>query len=197
MPYIVWTRVIFWKNLVCGVLSVTGHRSVCNAHALHWEWHRACKETGGLAYISMFFLTSAAYGREWSASRPGPFTPAVNYVTPIAGVDVQRKSNDGSSIVESWASHYIDWAIPAPAKDCSVKEAARISVMLNYFCLSTLKFINDWFTKYAASFQQLVMSCVLTCHRQSGAVTSPCPVSTQSCLLVENLFGVDSDRKIT
>jgi hypothetical protein len=70
------------------------------------------------------FLTSALAGGDWSASRPGLFTPDTHWiggwVDPRAGLeDVEsRKScpypdlNSDFSVVQPIASRYTDYAIP-------------------------------------------------------------------------------------
>jgi hypothetical protein len=49
------------------------------------------KEYGGVDVESHIFLTSAISGGEWSASRPGSFTPSTHWiggwVDPKAGLD--------------------------------------------------------------------------------------------------------------
>jgi hypothetical protein len=61
------------------------------------------------------FLTSALLGGEWSASRPGRFTPQGKY--PRAGLDDVEKYRDSKSnpsVVQPVASRYTDYSIPAP-----------------------------------------------------------------------------------
>jgi hypothetical protein len=76
-------------------------------------------------------LTSALVGGEWSASRPGRFTPREKtsgshwiggWVGPRAGLDAvvkrkipspRRESNPRTSIVQPVAQRYTDWAITA------------------------------------------------------------------------------------
>jgi hypothetical protein len=75
------------------------------------------------------FLTSALVGGEWSASRPGKFTPGTHWtggwVGSRAGLDDVEKrnslpylgSNSDPSVVQPVASHYTDYAIPAPKEE--------------------------------------------------------------------------------
>jgi hypothetical protein len=88
----------------------------------YWEWR----------YSSTHSLTSALDGGEWSASRPGRFTPRERtprthciegWVGPRAILDavVKRKisilrheSNHKTPIVQLVAQRYTDWAITAP-----------------------------------------------------------------------------------
>jgi hypothetical protein len=81
---------------------------------------------GGSVGIAPPFMTSALDGCEWSASRPGRFTPAEialgahwigGWVGPEVGLDAVeerkilpcRESNPGRP-----ARCYTDWAIPTP-----------------------------------------------------------------------------------
>jgi hypothetical protein len=70
------------------------------------------------------FLTSALAGAEWSASRPGCFTPGINciggWVDPRAGLDnvenilgCYQDSNSNPSVIQPVASHYTKYTIPA------------------------------------------------------------------------------------
>jgi hypothetical protein len=79
-------------------------------------------------YRSTFFLTSALAGGEWSASRPGRFTPGEKapgthwiggWVGPRAGLDDVEKRKFLTlpglelrpSVVQPVASRYIDYAM--------------------------------------------------------------------------------------
>jgi hypothetical protein len=77
------------------------------------------------------FLTTALVGSEWSASRPGRFTPGERaprriggcWVGPRAGLDITEKRKfltlpglELPSAVQPVASRYTDYAIPAPFK---------------------------------------------------------------------------------
>jgi hypothetical protein len=82
-------------------------------------------------YSSIHFLTSALDGGEWSASRPGRFTPrerapgtawiggwvgprAVLYAVVKRKIpSPRRESNPRTPIVQSVAQRYTDWAITA------------------------------------------------------------------------------------
>jgi hypothetical protein len=82
-------------------------------------------------YISTHSLTPALDGGEWSASRPGRFTPRERvlgtrwiggWVGPRAFLDTvvkrkipspHRKSNPRTPIVQPIAQRYTDWAITA------------------------------------------------------------------------------------
>jgi hypothetical protein len=86
------------------------------------------KEYGGVDVQIHIFLTSALAGGEWSASRPGRFTPREkapgthwigDWVDPRAGLDDMDPT--GTRTPTPWssspvASHYTDYAIPAPIK---------------------------------------------------------------------------------
>jgi hypothetical protein len=91
------------------------------------------KRIGEWRYSSTHSLTSALDGGEWSASRPGRFTPWERapgthwigvWVVPRAILDAvakrkipshRRESNPKTPIVQSVAQSYTDWAITAPA----------------------------------------------------------------------------------
>jgi hypothetical protein len=81
--------------------------------------------------VSQVFLTSALAGGEWSASRPGRFTPGKESWYPSIrglsgpqnqsrrGGDEKNISPTGTRTPTPWpsspvASRYIDWTIPAP-----------------------------------------------------------------------------------
>jgi hypothetical protein len=84
---------------------------------------------GEWRYISTHSLTSAPDGGEWSASRPGRFTPRervpsthwiAGWEGPRAGLDTvvkrkipspRRESNPRTPIVQPIAQRYTDWAI--------------------------------------------------------------------------------------
>jgi hypothetical protein len=62
--------------------------------------HYATKAYGGIDVLIHIFLTSALVGGEWSASRPGRFTPGERvpgthwiggWVDPITGLDDLKK----------------------------------------------------------------------------------------------------------
>jgi hypothetical protein len=65
------------------------------------------------------FLTSALVGGEWSASRPGRFTQLDRSLCGPQSRSGQRgeerilDSNSDPSVVQSIASRYTDYAIPA------------------------------------------------------------------------------------
>jgi hypothetical protein len=85
---------------------------------------------GERRYSSYLYLTSALYGGEWSASRPGhALPPGKETPVPIgqeAGwtpepIWTQRLEEESSAsvgdltpVVQSVVSHYTDWATPAP-----------------------------------------------------------------------------------
>jgi hypothetical protein len=74
--------------------------------------------------VKVHSLISALDGGEWSASRPGRFTPRESsWVGPREILDVvvkrqipshRRESNPRTPIVQPVAQHYTDWAITAP-----------------------------------------------------------------------------------
>jgi hypothetical protein len=86
---------------------------------------------GEWKYSSTHSLTSALDGSEWSASRPGRFTPRETapgthwiggWVGPRAVLDAvvkrkipspRREPNPGTPIVQPVAQRYTDWAITA------------------------------------------------------------------------------------
>jgi hypothetical protein len=88
----------------------------------------AMKTYGEWRYSSTHFLTSALDGGEWSASRPGRFTPKEKaagthriggWVGPRAVLDAmvkrkipspRRESNPRTPIVQPVAQRYTDWA---------------------------------------------------------------------------------------
>jgi hypothetical protein len=88
------------------------------------------KTYGGVTVQIQVFLTSALVGGEWSASRPGRFTPGKiaqcthwigGWMGLRAGLDDVQKildligtRNFDPSAVQPVTSHYIDCAIPAP-----------------------------------------------------------------------------------
>jgi hypothetical protein len=89
------------------------------------------KAYGGVDVYIHIFLTSTLAGGEWSASRPGRFTPGESstdanwiggWVNPRAGLHyVEKKnswsyrdSNSDSSVVQLVASRYTDHDILAP-----------------------------------------------------------------------------------
>jgi hypothetical protein len=91
--------------------------------------HYAMKAYGGVDVWIYVFLTSVLAGGEWSASRPGLFTPRERtpgtnwiggWVGPRAGLDDVEKrnflplrdSNSDPSVVQLVASRYTDHAIP-------------------------------------------------------------------------------------
>jgi hypothetical protein len=83
------------------------------------------KAYGGVDVYIHVFLTSALVGGEWSASRPGRFTPGTHWIVglvdPTAGLDDAEKRNFLNlpglelrpSVVQPIASRYTDCAIPA------------------------------------------------------------------------------------
>jgi hypothetical protein len=88
------------------------------------------KAYGGMDVFIHIFLIAALAGDEWSASRPGRFTPGErdpgthwigSWMDHRAGLDdVKRKFltlpglNSDPSDVQSVASRYTDYAFPAP-----------------------------------------------------------------------------------
>jgi hypothetical protein len=90
---------------------------------------------GEWRYSSTHSLTSALDGGEWSASRPGRFTPRTRapcthwiggLVGPRAVLDTavkrkipnpRRESNPRTPIVQPVAQRYTDWAITAPKQN--------------------------------------------------------------------------------
>jgi hypothetical protein len=94
--------------------------------------HHPMKTYSGSGGIAPRILTSALDGGEWSASRPGRFTPrgitarthwVWGWVGPRAGMDMvskteipspRRESKPDHPIVQPVANRYTDWAIPAP-----------------------------------------------------------------------------------
>jgi hypothetical protein len=86
-------------------------------------------------YRSTHSLTSALDGGEWSASRPGRFTPRVRalgthwiggWVGPRAVLDAvvkrkipspRRESNPRTPIVQPVAQRYTDWVTTAPSNE--------------------------------------------------------------------------------
>jgi hypothetical protein len=88
------------------------------------------RRIGEWRYNSTHSLTTALVGGEWSASRPGRFTPRERtpgnhwiggWVGPRAGLDAvvnripspRRQSNPRIPIVQPVAQRYTDWAITA------------------------------------------------------------------------------------
>jgi hypothetical protein len=81
------------------------------------------KAYGGVDVYSHIFLTSALAGGEWSASRPGCFTPKERapgthriggWVDPRAELDnMEKRKFRPPSVVQPVASHYTDYAIQA------------------------------------------------------------------------------------
>jgi hypothetical protein len=83
------------------------------------------KAYGGVNVQISIFLTSALAGGEWSASRPGRFTPGTHriggWVDPRAGLDDLKREFFTLLGLElrplgrpPVASRYTDYAIPAP-----------------------------------------------------------------------------------
>jgi hypothetical protein len=117
-------------------------------------------------------LTSALDGGEWSASRPGRFTPRERapgthwiggWVGPRAVLDavVKRKiptshweSNPRTSIVQPVAQHYTTWAIMAPCnREVSFISSAQNSLYGEIFFVPSLNYnlkghpfiaVQDW-----------------------------------------------------
>jgi hypothetical protein len=97
---------------------------------LYWAPHHE-GVLGEWRYSSTHSLTSEPHGGEWSASRPGHFTPKEraigthligDWVGPRAVLDAvvkrkipspHRESNPRTLIVQSVAQRYTDWAIMA------------------------------------------------------------------------------------
>jgi hypothetical protein len=87
--------------------------------------HYTMKEYMGVVLQIHIFLTSAIVRGEWSASRPGRFTPGTHWrggwVGLRAGLDdvekrnswPYRDSNSDPSVVKPVASRYTGWATPA------------------------------------------------------------------------------------
>jgi hypothetical protein len=107
-------------------LQVEGKLSLCfNWAPLHED------VLGERRYSSTHYLTSALDGGEWSASRPGRFTPKERatgmhlmggWVVPKAGLDAVEKrkipsllrySKPRTPIVQSVAQRYTGWCITA------------------------------------------------------------------------------------
>jgi hypothetical protein len=94
------------------------------------------KAYGGVDVYIHIFLTSALVGGEWSASRPCRFTPGKEnfiggWVDPRTGLDDMEKwkffTIPGLElslplVVQSVASRYTDWAIPAPKEGLLICE---------------------------------------------------------------------------
>jgi hypothetical protein len=89
------------------------------------------KGYGGVDVQIHIFLTSALVGGEWSASRPGRFTPEERapsthqiggWVGPRAGLEYMESkkflvlpdSNSDPSVVQPVANRYTNYTIPAP-----------------------------------------------------------------------------------
>jgi hypothetical protein len=70
---------------------------------------------GEWIYRSIIFLTLPLVGGEWSASRPGRFTPGTHWI----GLDDVEKRKfftlPGLKLFHPVASRYTDYAIPAPS----------------------------------------------------------------------------------
>jgi hypothetical protein len=82
----------------------------------------------GSGCIAQPFLTSALDEGEWSASRPGRFTPRESapcthwiegWVGPRVGLDAMEKrkfchARNGTQVAQPVARRYTDWVIPTP-----------------------------------------------------------------------------------
>jgi hypothetical protein len=111
---------LFCTSLFKVKLSLCFNWAPCHEGVL-WEWR----------YSSTHSLTSALDGGEWSASRPGRFTPKErasgtlwigDWVSPRAVLDAavkrkipspRRESNPRTTIVHPVAQRCTDWAIAA------------------------------------------------------------------------------------
>jgi hypothetical protein len=110
------------------------------------------KRMGEWTYSSTHSLTSALDGGEWSASRPGRFTPKERapgthwiggWMGPRAVVEAvvkrkipspRRESNPRTPIVQSVAQRYTDWAITALHSCWYTRSLILLQVSLQETC---------------------------------------------------------------
>jgi hypothetical protein len=135
-------------------------------------------------YSSIHSLISVLDGGEWSASRPGRFSPRERapgihwiggWVGPRAILEAvvkrkipspRRESNPRTPIVQPVAKRYIDWAITAP-KFCMYgrKYHTRCGRETGNYKNITLKYTTSIY-----SYQMLLRR-----HHSAGGSTSPTP----------------------
>jgi hypothetical protein len=104
------------------------------------------KVYGGVDVYTYVFLTSALVGGEWSASRPGRFTPGerapsthwiggwVDLRTGLNDVEKENSfphqdSNSDPSAIQPVASHYSDYAILAPQDHGSLPHQLNLTLL--------------------------------------------------------------------
>jgi hypothetical protein len=149
------------------------------------------KAYGGVKVYSYIFLTSALAGSEWSASRPGRFTPGKTtpgtywisgWVGPRSNLDTLEKRKFltlpglelNCSVVQSVASRYTDVSIPAgwPCKllflwlflfILTLVYTQKFIELVELLCY--LRFSRKWVSRLGSL---TVMSCRLFYHENGG-----------------------------
>jgi hypothetical protein len=141
---------------------------------------------GKWRYISTHSLTSALDGGEWSASRPGRFTPKERtpgthwkggWVGPRAVLDavvkrkilsLRRESNPRTPIVQPVAQHHTDWAVTAPGTHNALSEISLFVYFRsfdNYIILCIRSYYLYESCIYVMAYHSLTgwVSCILRC----------------------------------
>jgi hypothetical protein len=143
-------------------------------------------------YSSTCSLTSVLDVGEWSASRPGRFTPRERppgshsiggWVGSWAGLDTvvkrkipspHRESNPRIPIVQPVAQLYTDWAITALLKTCCYTNLCHVTAMCQMLQLTEI--LSDVVTSYFYNSLNVFSNkiCIICEHLPPQKLSKPC-----------------------